>query len=84
MTRKVSGRTLSLLAAIFCLLPCVARADNQGATIDLSQYHETFSEDFRGHLDVTPWGPSKWIAHTPWHGDFGDARFADPQTGFPS
>jgi len=23
-------------------------------------------------------GPARWIAHTPWNGDFGDARFADP------
>jgi beta-glucanase (GH16 family) len=52
-------------------------------TLDISLYHETFSETFRGPLDVTPWGPSKWIAHTPWHGDFGNARFSDPGAGFP-
>ena len=52
-------------------------------TLDISFYHETFSETFRGPLDVTPWGPSKWIAHTPWHGDFGNARFSDPGAGFP-
>jgi beta-glucanase (GH16 family) len=23
-------------------------------------------------------GPARWTAHTPWHGDFGDAVFADP------
>ena len=23
-------------------------------------------------------GPARWTAHTPWGGDFGDARFADP------
>src|SRR5882762_775782 len=23
-------------------------------------------------------GPARWTAHTPWSGDFGDARFADP------
>ena len=23
-------------------------------------------------------GPARWTAHTPWNGDFGDARFADP------
>jgi Glycosyl hydrolases family 16 len=23
-------------------------------------------------------GPARWTAHTPWAGDFGDARFADP------
>jgi beta-glucanase (GH16 family) len=51
--------------------------------LDISRYHETFSETFRGKLDVTPWGPSRWIAHTPWHGDFGDAAFTDPQSNFP-
>jgi hypothetical protein len=28
-------------------------------------------------------GPARWIAHTPWNGDFGDARFADPSPGGP-
>src|SRR5260370_127305 len=23
-------------------------------------------------------GPARWTAHTPWGGDFGDARFLDP------
>jgi len=51
--------------------------------LEISRYRETFSETFRQPLDVTPWGPSKWIAHTPWNGDFGDARFADPRDNFP-
>ncbi len=51
--------------------------------LDLSQYRRTFFEDFE-HLDVSAWGPgTRWIAHTPWHGDFGDAAFADPEPGFP-
>ncbi|GGD95830.1 hypothetical protein GCM10011390_13250 [Aureimonas endophytica] len=57
-----------------------------GPAIDLSGYERTFSEDFDS-LDVTPWGAtaegSRWIAHTPWAGDFGDAQFADPQPGYP-
>lgn len=28
-------------------------------------------------------GPARWTAHTPWSGDFGDARFADPGPGSP-
>src|SRR5262249_27597609 len=51
--------------------------------LDISQYKEAFSDTFREPLDVTPWGPSKWIAHTPWNGDFGDARFTDPRDNFP-
>jgi len=58
-----------------------AKAQN---TLDIAQFEETFSETFRGKLDVTPReGPSRWIAHTPYNGDFGDARFMDPKEGFP-
>ncbi len=56
-------------------------------TLDLTGYHVTFNEEF-DDLSVSPWGPAgpggtRWIAHTPWRGDFGDARFTDPQPGFP-
>ena len=53
------------------------------ADLDIGQYRRTFSETF-DHLDVSAWGPgTRWIAHTPWHGDFGDAEFDDPRPGFP-
>jgi beta-glucanase (GH16 family) len=76
--------TLSTIAAstavcAIAAMPAIAAARD----LDIGSYRETFSETFRGPLDVTPWGPSKWIAHTPWNGDFGDARFADPTSGFP-
>ncbi|MBN2133563.1 MAG: glycoside hydrolase family 16 protein [Sedimentisphaerales bacterium] len=56
-------------------------------TLDLTGYHVTFNEEF-DDLSVTAWGPAgaggtRWIAHTPWYGDFGDARFSDPKPGFP-
>jgi len=52
-------------------------------TIDLRQYSKTFDEPF-DTLDVSPHGPgTRWTAHTPWNGDFGDATFTDPQPGFP-
>jgi beta-glucanase (GH16 family) len=52
--------------------------------VDLSRYQLIFSEDFSGPLDVSDWGPgTRWIAHTPWNGDFGDAKFANPMEGFP-
>ncbi len=59
--------------------------DTQGKrTLDLSGYELVFNEDFETPLDVSPWGPgTRWIAHTPWHGDFGDAAFADPTPDFP-
>ncbi|MGB9876307.1 MAG: glycoside hydrolase family 16 protein [bacterium] len=53
-------------------------------TLDLRGYELVFNEDFNGPLDVSAWGPgTRWIAHTPWHGDFGDAAFADPTPDFP-
>jgi len=54
-------------------------------TLNLAGYHLTFNEDFsEKELSVSAWGPgTRWIAHTPYAGDFGDARFADPVTGFP-
>ena len=60
-------------------------ADTERApSLSLAGYHMTFIEEFDGPLDVSPWGPgTRWIAHTPWAGDFGDARFADPTPGFP-
>ena len=51
--------------------------------LDIDGFRQTFAEGFE-HLDVSAWGPgTKWIAHTPWHGDFGDAAFVDPTPGFP-
>jgi hypothetical protein len=56
-------------------------------TLDLTGYRVTFNEEF-DDLSVSAWGPAgpgrtRWIAHTPWRGDFGDARFTDPRPGFP-
>ncbi len=55
------------------------KPDTEGpVTLDLSGYKITFQEEFDGPLDFSPWGPgTKWIAHTPWDGDFGDAAFTD-------
>ncbi|MEM9015113.1 MAG: glycoside hydrolase family 16 protein [Pseudomonadota bacterium] len=51
--------------------------------IDLSQYELTFEDEFR-KLDVSGRRcDTKWIAHTPWNGDFGSARFVDPSRNFP-
>jgi hypothetical protein len=46
--------------------------------LNLSQYTLTFDDEFTT-LSISPAGPgTKWIAHTPWNGDFGDAQFANP------
>jgi beta-glucanase (GH16 family) len=49
-----------------------------GNRLILDHYELTFDEPFN-YLDVSPWGPNtRWITHTPWNGDFGDAKFSDP------
>lgn len=60
------------------------KADTEGpVTLDLSGYKLAFNEEF-DQLDVSARGPNtRWTAHTPWGGDFGDAKFADPSEGFP-
>lgn len=72
-------------AAVFCFLfqASFAFAQSKAAEIDLDQYVLSFSDEF-DTIDVTEWGcTSRWIAHTPWAGDFGTARFAKPKEGFP-
>lgn len=49
-----------------------------GEELDLSNFVPTFVENFET-LDISAYGPgTRWIAHTPWNGDFGDAIFANP------
>ena len=51
--------------------------------IDLSEYVMTFEEEF-DELDVSGWGcDTRWIAHTPYGGDFGAAGFENPSRNFP-
>jgi beta-glucanase (GH16 family) len=72
---------LSLAAGIAVGQARVAFAE--GGSFDPGPLQMTFDESF-DRLDVSAWGPnSRWIAHTPWNGDFGDARFVDPKPDFP-
>ena len=55
--------------------------------LDLKGWRTTFNEEF-DDLSVSARGPcgkggTRWMAHTPYGGDFGDARFADPTKTFP-
>lgn len=80
---KATSVTLIILVAV-AIISHANRAFSQPADLDLSQLAMVFREDFDDGLNVSPWGPNtRWIAHTPWHGDFGDAQFADPVLGFP-
>jgi len=72
------------LVTLIALALQVDSACSQSSDLDLSRLTMVFREDFDERLSVSPWGPNtRWIAHTPWHGDFGDAQFADPVQGFP-
>lgn len=51
--------------------------------LNLDDFRVIFEEEFN-QLSVSARGPNtRWIAHTPWNGDFGDAAFADPEPNFP-
>jgi beta-glucanase (GH16 family) len=77
-------RATSTLLALVALILGADRTQSQAAELDMSKLAVVFREDFDDVLNVSPWGPNtRWIAHTPWHGDFGDAQFADPRFGFP-
>lgn len=89
-TRPFSARLIAgallLVAAGGAGLAYVAGIDESAASetaLDLGRYELVFDEPF-DTLDVSAYGPgTRWIAHTPWGGDFGDALFVDPEPGFP-
>ena len=71
----IALRRVFLLACGAVLVFC---SQSSAKTLDLSDYVMTFDENFTS-MDITAYGPgSRWIAHTPWNGDFGDAAFANP------
>lgn len=60
-----------------------ATAGDRPPDIDLSAYAMTFEEEF-DELDVSGRRcDTRWIAHTPYNGDFGAAVFSDPSRDFP-
>ena len=82
--RFVAARVALVAICIASLSVGTSHAAEPPDTLDIARYERTFTEDF-DELDVSAWGEprSRWMAHTPWNGDFGDARFADPEPGFP-
>lgn len=52
-------------------------------SLDLADYKMTFADEFRDLNGVTAGGPSTWICHTPWHGDFGNSIFTDIDASVP-
>lgn len=70
--------------AMLSLFSCGGAAETAAPSeLELSDFEPSFREEFDS-LDVSEWGClSRWIAHTPYAGDFGSARFMAPQRGFP-
>jgi len=82
--RSLTRRTL-LCAGAAGLAGTIGSASwsREPMKLSLDDYYLTFEETFKT-LDISAHGPrTRWIAHTPWHGDFGDAIFTDPRAGFP-
>jgi beta-glucanase (GH16 family) len=68
-------KTLPILAALALASPATAAPEG----LDLCDFKPVMNEDFTSFL-VKPHklDGARWTAHTPWNGDFGDARFTDP------
>ncbi|MBY3116962.1 glycoside hydrolase family 16 protein [Rhizobium laguerreae] len=83
MRYGISSKALGLLI-VFGLGALPGQPSVAQEPLNIDAYQLTFEESFDS-LDVSAWGErsSRWIAHTPWNGDFGDARFTDPAPGFP-
>jgi hypothetical protein len=85
----IAGNSTARADQLGKVSPPAANAEASALPIDVSKLRLTWSDEFDGPLDVSAWGsapgavPTRWIAHTPWAGDFGEARFADPRAGFP-
>lgn len=77
------GAVLTAIAFGGSLSSRVASQPTSTNILALDAFKIVFNEEF-DELSVSARGPNtRWIAHTPWHGDFGDAAFSDPEPGFP-
>jgi beta-glucanase (GH16 family) len=76
-------KKLSAAIALALLAQASSGAAGENQLLDIEAYVMTFEDGF-DRLSVSDWGPgTTWIAHTPWNGDFGDAKFANPREDFP-
>jgi glycosyltransferase involved in cell wall biosynthesis len=82
---RLALRCALVLAGVLAGIGFAAEAARTaGPDINPCRLRPTFTENF-DTLSVSPRGENggRWIAHTPWNGDFGDAAFTDPQPDFP-
>ncbi|WP_367715591.1 glycoside hydrolase family 16 protein [Nitratireductor sp. GISD-1A_MAKvit] len=83
----VGGAAVLAMSLVTAFVPGSSLAGDQLPTqsdmLNVETMEISFNEDF-ATLDVSAWGPgTRWIAHTPWAGDFGGARFANPDERSP-
>lgn len=71
----------TIVTALTALASAPAHAESP---IDLCDFKPVFMEDFHDiSVSSRILGDKRWIAHTPWNGDFGDAVFVDPGANGP-
>lgn len=71
-------------AGIASLLALDVRSEIRDGEIDFCRLELAFEDDFDDvSIASRELGDKRWIAHTPWNGDFGDAIFTDPGEDFP-
>ena len=90
-SRSGLGKVVPALAPFLFLTlaePAVAQAQDIAAgesapsTLDLSDFELTFADEFDS-LSISSTEDATWYPRTPWYGDFGEARFAEPGQGGP-
>jgi len=81
MTYRTSGLS-AIVRGMICLSPGLMTGclDPAGANQAVRCPTDIVMNETFDTLSVSPdrIGPARWTAHTPWNGDFGDARFMDP------
>lgn len=76
--------TMILSALLLSLLASGQSIKANDAALDFCVLEPAFVEDFNDmSIGSRQIGSHRWIAHTPWNGDFGEAIFTDPGPGFP-
>jgi len=78
--QTMARRVICIFGLLFALGASDQNAAFQaGPSLDINQYTLTFEDNFSTlSVAAKPGTGTRWYAHTPWAGDFGEARFSDP------
>lgn len=82
----IRSTSFALLSAAAASLsgPAAASESPYGKPLNLCGYSIAFRDEFDDlSVSARELNGKRWIAHTPWNGDFGDARFLDPTAAGP-